>query len=202
MTWWCVRAAIWHWCARRPAIRIRMWCGAARTAKKCRLPANMVYYHPSYRTSKLDAHIRVEYSHSWTSLPLYIYIVNVVDGELLQIIKVSRLHMAAYLCVASNAVAPSISKRVQLRVQCMWSNIDLTLCLLGFNVTVCVAHYLSKTMCAVPPMLSIPNQLEGAYLGQDVTLECHTEAYPASINYWTTDRGDMIISGMSTLDRS
>lgn len=48
-------------------------------------------------------------------------------------------------------------------------------------------------------MLSIPNQLEGAYIGQDVTLECHTEAYPSSINYWTTDRGDMIISG-ETLD--
>lgn len=44
-------------------------------------------------------------------------------------------------------------------------------------------------------MLSIPNQLEAAYVGQDVSLECHTEAYPASINYWTTERGDMIISG-------
>lgn len=50
---------------------------------------------------------------------------------------------------------------------------------------------------SVPPMLSIPNQLEGAYLGQDVILECHTEAYPASINYWTTERGDMIISGIT-----
>ncbi|KAI8117032.1 Lachesin [Lucilia cuprina] len=92
--------------------------------------------------------------------------VNVVDGELLHITKVSRLHMAAYLCVASNGVPPSISKRVHLRVQ-------------------------------FPPMLSIPNQLEGAYIGQDVVLECHTEAYPASINYWTTERGDMIISDTS-----
>ncbi|XP_055849472.1 neural cell adhesion molecule 2 isoform X2 [Episyrphus balteatus] len=92
--------------------------------------------------------------------------VNVVDGEILHITKVSRLHMAAYLCVASNGVPPSISKRVHLRVQ-------------------------------FPPMLSIPNQLEGAYVGQDVTLECHTEAYPASINYWTTERGDMIISDTS-----
>jgi hypothetical protein len=50
--------------------------------------------------------------------------------------------------------------------------------------------------CLVPPMLSIPNQLEGAYTGQDVVLECHTEAYPSSINYWTTERGDMIVSGM------
>lgn len=48
-------------------------------------------------------------------------------------------------------------------------------------------------------MLSIPNQLEAAYIGQDVVLECHTEAYPASINYWTTERGDMIISGELSL---
>ncbi|XP_069357291.1 lachesin-like isoform X4 [Maniola hyperantus] len=89
--------------------------------------------------------------------------VSVVDGETLTITKVSRLHMGAYLCIASNGVPPSISKRIMLMVQ-------------------------------FPPMLSIPNQLEGAYIGQDVTLECHTEAYPSSINYWTTDRGDMIIS--------
>ncbi|XP_039292144.1 lachesin isoform X3 [Nilaparvata lugens] len=90
--------------------------------------------------------------------------VNVVDGEVLHITKVSRLHMGAYLCIASNGVPPSISKRVELRVQ-------------------------------FPPMLSIPNQLEGAYIGQDVSLECHTEAYPTSINYWTTESGDMIVSG-------
>ncbi|XP_053605781.1 lachesin-like isoform X1 [Plodia interpunctella] len=90
--------------------------------------------------------------------------VSVVDGEVLTITKVSRLHMGAYLCIASNGVPPSISKRIMLMVQ-------------------------------FPPMLSIPNQLEGAYIGQDVTLECHTEAFPSSINYWTTDRGDMIISG-------
>ncbi|CAH2040511.1 unnamed protein product, partial [Iphiclides podalirius] len=91
--------------------------------------------------------------------------VSVVDGETLTITKVSRLHMGAYLCIASNGVPPSISKRIMLMVQ-------------------------------FPPMLSIPNQLEGAYIGQDVTLECHTEAYPSSINYWTTDKGDMIISEM------
>ncbi|CAG4945403.1 unnamed protein product [Colias eurytheme] len=94
--------------------------------------------------------------------------VSVVDGETLTITKVSRLHMGAYLCIASNGVPPSISKRIMLMVQ-------------------------------FPPMLSIPNQLEGAYLGQDVTLECHTEAYPSSINYWTTDRGDMIISEMEII---
>ena len=44
-------------------------------------------------------------------------------------------------------------------------------------------------------MMTIPHQLEGAYMGQDVTLECQTEAHPKSINYWTTEKGDMIVSG-------
>lgn len=44
-------------------------------------------------------------------------------------------------------------------------------------------------------MLWIPNQQELAYNGQDVVLVCHIEAYPKSINYWTTAKGDMIISG-------
>ncbi|KAL1115886.1 hypothetical protein AAG570_006175 [Ranatra chinensis] len=72
--------------------------------------------------------------------------------------------MGAYLCIASNGVPPSISKRVILRVQ-------------------------------FPPMLTIANQLEAAYIGQDVSLECHTEAFPSSINYWTNEKGDMIVSG-------
>lgn len=46
--------------------------------------------------------------------------VNVVDGEVLFITKVSRLHMAVYLCIASNGVPPSISKRIQLKVQCKY----------------------------------------------------------------------------------
>lgn len=129
--------------------------------------------------------------------------------------------MAAYLCVASNGVPPSISKRVQLKVQCkhilcyflsftykhtstlrwhwemkvlqpfcaQWLR-DCCSCLILLTQKIFLSCYFT-----VPPMLSIPNQLEGAYVGQDVILECHTEAYPASINYWTTERGDMIISG-------
>lgn len=52
----------------------------------------------------------------------------------------------------------------------------------------------------VPPMLSIPNQLEAAYIGQDVTLECHTEAFPTSINYWKTKHGGVIVSGNFSFD--
>ena len=48
----------------------------------------------------------------------------------------------------------------------------------------------------VPPMFWIPSQLEGAFVGQDVTLECNSEAFPLSINYWTKKNGEMLISGI------
>ncbi|XP_071540302.1 lachesin-like [Panulirus ornatus] len=90
--------------------------------------------------------------------------VRVVEGEKLILKKVSRLQMGSYLCIASNSIPPSISKRAHLSVQ-------------------------------FPPMTWVPQQLEGAYLGQDLTIECRTEAFPRSINYWTNTRGDMIVAG-------
>lgn len=90
--------------------------------------------------------------------------VQTVDGEVLNISRVSRLHMAAYLCIASNGVPPSVSKRIILQV-----------------------HF--------PPHTWVPNQLVGGYLGGEVILECNTEAFPKSINYWSTAEGDMISSG-------
>ena len=64
-----------------------------------------------------------------------------------------------------------------------------------FSVRWRLIHDFLFTFLTVPPMLWIPNQLESAFVGQDVMLECHIEAYPKSINYWTTAKGDMIISG-------
>ncbi|GBP28226.1 Lachesin [Eumeta japonica] len=84
-----------------------------------------------------------------------------VSGAVLQLLKVSRLHMGAYLCIASNGVPPSVSKRVML-----------------------VVHF--------PPIMTIQNQLVGAREGEPVHLECHSEAFPRSINYWTIN--DQIIS--------
>jgi len=46
-----------------------------------------------------------------------------------------------------------------------------------------------------PPMFWIPSQREAVYIGQDsVTVECHSEAYPQSINYWVNNKGAMIQS--------
>lgn len=78
----------------------------------------------------------------------HFFAVNVVDGEMLTITKVSRLHMAAYLCVASNGVPPSISKRVLLRVQCKiypiayYLSLNSTSCILksNFNFTFRILH--------------------------------------------------------------
>lgn len=47
-------------------------------------------------------------------------------------------------------------------------------------------------MFQVPPMIWIQYQLVGAYDSQHVTLECHSEAYPKSINYWTRDKGEIV----------
>jgi len=48
---------------------------------------------------------------------------------------------------------------------------------------------------AVPPVIAVPNQLLGAPIGTDVTLECHVESYPKSINYWVRNRTKMLMDG-------
>jgi len=47
-----------------------------------------------------------------------VFTVNVIDGEKLMIRKISRLHMGSYLCVASNGVPPTRSKRINVTVHC------------------------------------------------------------------------------------
>ncbi|XP_023719038.1 lachesin-like, partial [Cryptotermes secundus] len=44
------------------------------------------------------------------------------------------------------------------------------------------------------PLIQVPNQLVGAPKGTDVTLQCHVEASPKAINYWTRESGEMIIA--------
>ncbi|XP_018398489.1 PREDICTED: protein CEPU-1-like [Cyphomyrmex costatus] len=87
-----------------------------------------------------------------------------VDGSSFNITKVNRLHMGSYLCIASNGVPPSVSKRIMLTV-----------------------HF--------PPMIWVQNQLVGAQEGQKLTLECYSEAFPKSINYWTRDQDKIVPQG-------
>ena len=45
---------------------------------------------------------------------------EVYDGESITITKVSRLHGGAYLCIASNGVPVSVSRRIRLDVHCKY----------------------------------------------------------------------------------
>ncbi|CAG9581301.1 unnamed protein product [Danaus chrysippus] len=89
--------------------------------------------------------------------------VTSLEGEIVNLTKVTRSEMGAYLCIAANGVPPSVSKRIMLHV-----------------------HF--------HPLVQVPNQLVGAPTGTDVTLQCHVEASPKAINYWTRENGEMIIS--------
>ncbi|KAG7310912.1 hypothetical protein JYU34_003749 [Plutella xylostella] len=89
--------------------------------------------------------------------------VAIYEDELLTIAKISRSEMGPYLCIASNGVPPSVSKRITIKV-----------------------HF--------HPVIQVPNQLVGAPLGTDVTLECYVESSPKSINYWVRDSNEMVIS--------
>lgn len=52
-----------------------------------------------------------------------------------------------------------------------------------------------NTCSTVAPMVWIENQLVGAYEGQTLVLECHSEAYPRPIAYWTKSSNETIVTG-------
>ncbi|KAI8438361.1 hypothetical protein MSG28_010920 [Choristoneura fumiferana] len=49
----------------------------------------------------------------------------------------------------------------------------------------------------VHPLVQVPNQLVGAPTGTDVTLQCHVEASPKAINYWTRENDTILKNGIS-----
>ena len=56
-------------------------------------------------------------------------LINTVDrheGPTLALRKVSRTDMGAYLCIASNGVPPTVSKRTELSVHCEYYNCNLS----------------------------------------------------------------------------
>uniref|UniRef100_A0A2S2QQ49 Lachesin n=1 Tax=Sipha flava TaxID=143950 RepID=A0A2S2QQ49_9HEMI len=90
--------------------------------------------------------------------------VAVVDSPTLTFHRVTRQHMGSYLCIASNGVPPTVSKRITL-----------------------IVHF--------APMVWIQNQLVGAFEGDRLSMECHVEAFPKSINYWSSENGNLLTQG-------
>lgn len=81
----------------------------------------------------------------------------------------------------------------------VYKNFDLASLIILSNMYIIICnkiYYLCKkvinNLFSVPPIMTIQNQLVGAKEGDSVHLDCHSEAFPRSINYWTIN--DQIIS--------
>ena len=105
--------------------------------------------------------------------------------------------MGKYLCVATNGVNPSTSKMFDTKVQCKKFKKKVKMMYQKDKIVSTNCIVLNRndmiSYILVPPMFWIPSQLEGAYVGQDVTIECHSEAFPDSINYWIKKDGVMLL---------
>ena len=49
------------------------------------------------------------------------FAVSEWEGEILELTRISRLDMGAYLCIASNGVPPTVSKRIKVSVDCKYA---------------------------------------------------------------------------------
>ncbi|KAI8119377.1 Lachesin [Lucilia cuprina] len=87
-------------------------------------------------------------------------VVKNVEGEKLVLGNVHRTDMGGYLCIASNGVPPSVSKRFDVHVN-------------------------------FPPSIKAVNQLVGAPVEREVTLECIVEVYPKPLNGWYRNEGNL-----------
>lgn len=103
----------------------------------------------------------------------------------------SRHHHGAYLCIASNGVPPTVSKRIIIFVNCKF-----------LSIFICVFKYRShfrywfSLICfsLVPPAIVSRQETIYAAFGQKVILECISESHPNSVNYWL--HGTDFVQGM------
>ena len=75
-------------------------------------------------------------------------------GEILKLKRVQRHQMGAYLCIASNTVPPSVSKRIRLNVNCKYISQ-----IVNFTYIFSELTYWSREMvhyCQIVPYLVVP----------------------------------------------
>ena len=66
----------------------------------------------------------------------------------------------------------------------------------GYNVgNTIIETNLKVIYFPFPPMMDVLSQLEGANIGGNVTLQCRSQAFPASKNYWVRGSGEYVWSG-------
>lgn len=64
--------------------------------------------------------------------------MKVVEGEKLSLSGVQRSDMGGYLCIASNGIPPSVSKRYDVQVNCKWP-----ISIPGFNPLIMILSEIS-----------------------------------------------------------
>ena len=88
-----------------------------------------------------EAHIKntaiVHYVFANFKIVLYYILVSAVEHPILPLPKISRLQMGDYLCVASNGVMPSASKKIRVSVQCKHAKIQCTYIILAKDKNLC-----------------------------------------------------------------
>lgn len=60
-------------------------------------------------------------------------LANQVEGEVLTLSKVTRSEMGAYMCIVSNGVPPSVSKRIKVVVHCKFNVVHFFIVLSLFS---------------------------------------------------------------------
>lgn len=74
-----------------------------------------------YTIKKMSLDFLIFFFSSFCILLIYMYFIALtVEGELLWLTKITRSEMGIYLCIASNQVPPSVSKRIKLQIHCKW----------------------------------------------------------------------------------
>lgn len=58
----------------------------------------------------------------WTNNECWTVVISVAEweGETLEMARISRLDMGAYLCIASNGIPPTVSKQIKVSVDCKY----------------------------------------------------------------------------------
>jgi neurotrimin len=102
------------------------------------------------------------------------------EGETLKLTNVQRTDMGPYLCIASNGVPPTVSKRFIVKVHCKWPH--------GSPDLSALTPYF-----AVHPLIRVSNQLVAAPVARDVLIQCYVEASPKAMNHWMRSTGEKLI---------
>lgn len=112
-TWWFEKAATWRWNVLRQAPLSPSSSGAGRVTSQ--LVQTVIWN----KTKKKITSIMVEPLFSQClSASFFVATASSHNTSTFSIPRVNRLDMGAYLCIASNGIPPSVSKRVMLIVHC------------------------------------------------------------------------------------